>query len=353
MSKNAAQGSVRITRLRNGDNILSTLFSDKPLFQGVLDSGAVSPDWSTPSEQPKISPEIYSSYGNTVKVESFSWYYNGSTTPLVFGDIDTATGWRTENHTPPRFMVYDSDAGAEKKGTLKIIANLASKSNTGNDLLEFRANVESAGVNQNVVSVIDILIQPMGASSYRGLITASATTFTEQVQTITLTPSLVSASGITGNYSVKWFKDSEEVTANVNSSTKALTVGRDDVNGAQIYIAQFLVDGVVVSSYGITLTDTTDEFHVVFDMKNTNGGTGNSINSSTDQITVTAKLVGRDNTPITPTDIKWSIDIRDHATWESVLPNGAESGNTITVTSAHTDRNGQQNDVEVIAEAEW
>ena len=94
MSKNYAQGSIRIMRLRNGDTLMVALRSDKPLFQGVTDGG-VSPDWSVAANQPTITPEAFSSYGNPVTITGFSWYYNGSSDPLQFGAAGT-DGWADE-----------------------------------------------------------------------------------------------------------------------------------------------------------------------------------------------------------------------------------------------------------------
>lgn len=355
----SAQGSIRITRLRTGDSLLATLHSDKPLFQGVTDSTTVAPDWTDPQNQPTITPEVYSSRNGSVTIGAFTWYYNG--TPVQFGSA-AADGWATElanstaNPGPARFKVCVNPAAGETAGMLKIIGNLASNNNMDNDILKFETTVETGGVRSTAGASIDVLIQPMGASAYQGLVTVSpSNTFTDKVTDITLTPSLIMGAAPVGGYTVEWYHDSvadgNKVAKGINGNV--LTVNRDDVGAQELYIAVFYVGGTEVSRYGVTLTDTTDEFYIKIEVFNadTNTLTASTIASANDRLKLVASVVDKTGNPVSvPASASWMGRVMNHDTWKQLR---SVQDNEVIVTSADTDSGGEQCDVTVTFEVEW
>lgn len=353
----SAQGTIRITRLRTGDSLLSTLHSDRPLFQGVTDKTMVSPDWTVAQNQPTITPEVYSSRNATVNIGSFLWLYNGN--EIQFGSAGTdgwaeeLTGTASNPGTSPRFRVCINPKAGETAGALRIVGNLASGNNMDNDVLEYRAKVEAGGVSSETRASIDVLIQPMGASAYQGLITVSpSNTFSGSVEKITLTPSLIMGSAQTGGYTVEWFTaNGKQINDGIVGGV--LTVGRDDVNGQEVFIAVFKVNGTEVSRYGVTLTDTTDEFYIkieVFDA-NTDAPASATIASDNDQLKVVASVVNKKGDAVTvPANASWIARVMNHDTWTQIR---SEAKNRILVDAKDTDKDGQQCDVTVTFEVEW
>ena len=336
----SAQGSITIKRLRNGDSLFLTLETNGiPLYQGVdPESGAVSPDWTQAANQPVITPHANSVRGNLVTLSNHAWYYNSSTVPLNFNGA-TSGDWTTDS--TGKFQLNSIT------GALKIIANLASLSNIANDSLIYRAVATVAGVEYNVEKSIDILIQNVGASSYVGFIISSTEQLTSLVTTATLTTQLQLAAEAINSYHVKWYKDDTEWVD--KAGQKTITVTRDDVDGTQLFIAEFYKssgDTDPVYRAGVRIIDTLDDFQVVCYVSSANKevDTGSPV-------TVAAKIVNQTtNAVVTPLNPTWRMDVMKKSDW-SVLKTA--NTNSIQVTTLETDTDGQENDVEVTAEVSW
>jgi hypothetical protein len=66
---------------------------------------------------------------------------------------------------------------------------------------------------------------------------------------------------------------------------------------------------------------------------------------------VTATLINaRTNAAVTPDGAVWSLKVMSKDSWEILKTSDT---NTIEVTTAETDRNDVQSDVEVVAEVSW
>ena len=336
----SAQGSITIKRLRNGDSLFLTLQNNgKPLYQGVDPlSGAVHPDWSQAANQPVITPVANSVRGNLVTLSNHLWYDNNSTVPLAFTGA-TSGDWTTDS--TGKFQLNNTT------GALKIIDNLASLTNIANDSLTYKAIATVAGVEYNVEKSVDILIQNVGASSYVGFIIASTEQLTSSVLTATLTTQLQLAAEDISNYHVRWYKDDTEWQD--KAGMKVVTVTRDDVAGTQLFIAEFYKsssDTDPVYRAGVRIIDTLDDFQIICYITSTNKevDTGSPV-------TVAAKIVNQTtNAVVTPTNPTWRMDVMKKSDW-SVLKTA--NTNSISVTTAETDTDGSENDVEVTAECTW
>ena len=334
----STQGSITIKRLRNGDSLCLTLeLNGKPLYQGIdKDTLAVTPDWGSAANQPIITPKATSVRGNPVTLSNFGWAHNG--VALVFNGA-TSGNWQTES--TGKFSL-DNLSGA-----LKIIGNLASETNTANDSLTFTCQASVGGVEYPLTKSIDVIIQLAGASSYFGSVIASTEQITESVPSSTLTTKLMLASQDLSDYYVKWYKD--DTLWSDKNGQKTITVGRSDIDGTQLFIAEFYKsssDTTPIFRTGIRVADTLYDMQVIcyISSENKEVDTGKPV-------TVAAKIVNmRTNATVSPTNPVWRMDVMEKSTWTSIK---SSATNSITVTVDETDRNGEQNDVEVTAEVTW
>ena len=339
----SAQGSITIKRLRNGDSLFLTFRNNGiPLYQGVdPTSGAVSPDWTVAANQPVVTPEVNSTRGNTVELSNHTWYYNSTTIPLVFNG-DVSDGWQLDSTGKFKIKVSGDDIGS-----LKIVQNLASSSNIASDSLTYKAVASVAGLEYDIEKSIDVVIQYVGATSYVGFIFAETEQLTAVKTSINLITRLELAGQSINNYYVKWYRDNEEWVA--KAGQKTITVTRDDVDGTQLFIAEFYKnenDQSDVYRAGVRIIDTLDDFQVVCYISS-----GNREVDTGSPVTVGAKIVNmRTHAEVTPSSPVWRMDVMDKATW-TVLKTA--NANSIQVTTTETDRNSQQNDVEVTAEVTW
>lgn len=342
MSNYSAQGSITVKRLRNGDSLFLTLENNGiPLYQSIdPNSGAVSPDWTKTENQPIITPKANSVRGNNVVLDGHNWYYNNNSVPLSF--IGEESGQWVSDSTG-KFAINKST------GALKIIQNIASKENTANDSLKYTAVARVSGVEYNVEKSVDILIQPTGASSYIGFVIASTTQLTSSVSSASLSTQLQIADKQIRDYYVKWYKDNTEWKE--QTGKKTIIVERTDVDGEQLFIAEFYLsseDANPVYRAGIRVIDTLDNFLIVLAITSAN----KEVDTGT-PVTVSAKIINsRTNAEVGYNADKqtWAMSVWDTSTWSVIK---TSTTNSINVTTTETDRDNQERDVEVTAECSW
>lgn len=344
MNSYSAQGSITIKRLRNGDTLFISFDNNgNPLYQGVDPvSGAVSPDWTNPDNQPMLTPKVTTARGAAITLSNHAWKYNGN--DLVFnGETD---GDFAKDSTG-KFEMNPST------GALKIIANLASKTNYANDTLSYSCTATLGGLEYNLSKDADITIQSSGASSYTGTIVATTEQITAAVPTATLRTDLHLATtdyrANNKDYHVKWYKQDLSHPWSAKDGQKDITVGRDDVNGTTLFIAEFYESSsstTPVCRAGIRIIDASDDFQIVYVIT--------SANKTVDDgkpVTVTGKIVNmRTNTEVTATGATWVTKVMDKKTWTATQ---TVNSNTVTITTADTDTENGQNDVEVVGSVTW
>jgi hypothetical protein len=205
--------------------------------------------------------------------------------------------------------------------------------------------VAVSGTNYAISKSIDVVIQNIGASSYYGAVLASPAVLDSETTTSTLTTSLMCGANAVDSYYVKWYKDTDLISDN-NGKT-SITVGRADIDGSQLFIAEFYLsstDTTPVARAGVYIVDSLDEFNIVFTYTSSN--TEVAPNKS---VTVEAKVINvRTNAVVSTSSTTWACYIMDKDSWTVI---GSSATNSITVTTEHTDRNGKYNDVEVVGEA--
>ena len=341
MSTYSAQGSITIKRLRNGDNFFISLeiTNGVPLFQGVDEkTGVPSPDWSVAANQPIITPRVSSARGNAVDLSFHVWKYNGVS--LNFNGAET-DGWKLDSTGKFKMNV--------STGALRIVQNLASKTNCANDTLTYECVATISGVEYNLTKSIDVLIQTVGANGYVGFILASTEQLTADVTSCTLDTKLMLAADNVTSYYVKWYKD--DTLWSAKNGQKTITVGRNDVDGTQLFIAEFYKDSTSTTPLyraGVRIIDTLDEFQVQLAITSTNKEV-----SPGNPVVVAAKVVNmRTNTIVSPAGAVWSLRVMEKKNWAEKR---RVATNTITITTADTDNptTGEENDVEIHAEVDF
>lgn len=340
MANYSAQGSITIKRLRNGDTFFITLelANGIPLYQGVDDkNGSISPDWTIADNQPIIQPKVTSARGATVTLDFHKWTYNNI--DLVFNGAAGSDGYKTD--TTGKFKMNPNT------GALKIIANLASKTNIANDTLTYSCQATVAGVEYTLTKSIDVLIQTVGATSYMGTITATHEQLDSTTKSSVLSTRLwVGAREIT-DYTTKWYKDNQEWTA--KNGQKQITVLDTDVDGTQLFLCEFFESGSSTPCYraGIRIIDTNDEFQVICYISSANKDVDTG-----QPVTVTGKIVrfikGEQTTrDYTPSGATWRMDVYRPKDWKVLKTSNT---NSIQVTTTETDADGEITDVEVVGE---
>ena len=324
---NTAQGSIKISRMRNGDTVTTVLqLNGKPLYQFIdSDSGAPSPNWKTDADKrPTITPVCYSSRAQNVPLQGHTWFYNDA--QIVFGTAD-ADGYCTD--TTGKFKKKEST------GALTIIDNLASASNTTNDTLTYKGTAVVNAISVNAEVSATIVIQQGGASSWHGWVTATPQTLTSTETTSKLETGLTLGGEEQTDYYVKWKKGGSDGYITKWNGMKAVTVERDDVDGITTFVAEFYkssADTEVVERAAASVTDNTDEFRIEFRY-----GSDNTEVDENKPVKLTAFVQSmRMGTEVTSlTGASWSLRIMDGETWEQI----GDTVNTpsVEISTAHTD----------------
>lgn len=336
---NAAQGSITIKRLRTGDSLyLSFDLNGIDLFQGVNpESGAVVPDWTQAANQPVITPRVQSVRGYNVVLSQHTWLYGGLNIAFT---VDNGDGWFAD--AAGRFHLNMTT------GALKIVKNLASLDNVGNDVLTYKCVASVMGVEYALNKDIDVRIQAVGSSSYIGSLLASPSNQLSAAQPTTILKSslLLGMEKIT-EYHTKWFKDSEAWAS--KNGQKEVTVTRDDVHGAQLFICEFYKsesDGTPVCRMGIRVLDISDEYQLNFRFADANREVDTNKPVNLEAYILNATTMEQ----FTPSGAEWQLSIHDKDSWEVLK---TSSTNKIQVTTAETDRDGKYKDVEVTGEVQF
>jgi hypothetical protein len=336
----SAQGSITIKRLRNGDTLFLTFDNNGiPLYQGVdPTSGAVSPDWTVPANQPTRIPKVTSTRGASVSLSHHAWAYNGNA--LVFN------GAQDGNYVKDSTGMFEMNTST---GELKIIANLASTVNYANDTLTYSCTATVNGLESNLSKSIDVTIQSVGASSYVGLLVATTEQISEAVPTAQIASQLMLGTSSLTNYYIKWYKEDLNHEWTDKAGQKTVTVTRDDVNGTTLFIAEFYAnqsDTASVYRAAIRIIDTGDEFQIVYSITSDNKMVDEGQN-----VTVTGKIVNMHTSAVlAPTSAVWTTEVMDTKTWVSTQ---SVQSNEVIVTTADTDTDHGQNDVEVVGNVDW
>lgn len=332
---NSAQGSITIRRLRNGDSLFISFDSNNvDLYQGVdTESGAIFPDWTVTANQPIRTPRVSSSRGYAVTLSLQKWYRAGQE---INFSVDGGDGWWADATGTFKMQV--------NTGALKICKNLAIRDSVGNVNLKWSAVATVAGSDQTISKDLDVRIGNMGASSYVGTLLATSEQISSLNTSATLSTSLRLGTEAVANYHTEWFKDNEQLTD--FSGQKTLEVTRGMVDGTQLFICEFyktISDTNPIYRAGIRIIDVSDEFQINFTVTS-----GNEVDTGAD-VTVVASIMNQTTKTVVPSgDADWTLTLLNNSTLATIR---VVNTDTITITTADTDKDGKQYDVDLIAEA--
>ena len=224
-------------------------------------AGSVSPDWTTPSNQPKFHAECYTTDGDKVNIElndNLKLYYNN--TEVLF-DSDTKLS------TAPiaGMFKYEDD---KEKGVryYSIIKNVASAGNMDNDYIRIEGQILTEGNNveniQSPTATIQIIPVTSGGTAYIMQIDAPAIKNGEK--STKLTAKIFESNGnkeVEAN-SYSWKRLDGDVYNSVGTG-KNLTVNASDVSGFELYTCTANIGTITVTA-ACTVFDYNDNINFEF-----------------------------------------------------------------------------------------
>lgn len=258
MTEYSLYTSLPVRKIVKGDT-LSVFFTTNgvALFQGVNpDTGVPTPSWNAESG-PVITPHVGSARGASYSLEAHRWKYNGN--DLKFST--SGSGWETST-VDNRFRINHTD------GSIQIIGDLASKNNQDADNLEYSGVArQSAKVTFDVQKTVDIFISPLGSSSFGGGVSVESTAI-GTINGVLVNSTRISntvlfnATGAVASYTVKVRKGlvGDPIATLPNGKISTFEITRDMVDGQELFIVEFYIDGNTEAVYrtGFTVIDIDD-----------------------------------------------------------------------------------------------
>lgn len=284
MDNISLSASIPVRRIIDGDT-LSIWFTTNgvPLHQGLNPNDfTATPKWTENGDHPEITPHVSSARKNAVSLLTHKWKYNS--VEIIF---PSGTGWVKSSNFEGKFKMNTAT------GTLAIIGDLATRDNQDADVLEYTGMASVGSAAYEMSNSIDVLVTMLGSSAFFGDIIATTTMLGvyvngNEVTTSILTFKLQNSGGDVSKYSVKLYRGNETTpitTIENAASGGSVTIHRDKtgeddklyVDGHQLFIAEFIVDGTVVYRAGISIDDNADVYELVL---SESGGVNASTNST-------------------------------------------------------------------------
>lgn len=239
-------------------------------------AGSVSPDWTTPSNQPKFHAECYTTDGDKVKIEkneNLKLYYNN--TEVTFGSNKLSEA--------PFEGMFKYEDVQEKDGEVRyysIIKNVASAGNMDNDYIRIEGQILTEGNNveniQSPTATIQIIPVTSGGTAYIMQIDAPAIKNGEK--STKLTAKIFESNGnteVTAN-SYSWKRLDGEKYKEVGIQD-TLTVNDTDVSGFELYTCEATIGTIKVTA-ACSVFDYNDNLY--FDFQITGVGNPNNVRKS-------------------------------------------------------------------------
>lgn len=161
-------------------------------------------------------------------------------------------------------------------GSIQIIGDLASKNNQDADNLEYSGVArQSEKVTFDVQKTVDIFISPLGSSSFGGGVSVESTAI-GTINGVLVNSTRISntvlfnANGAVANYTVKVRKglNGTVIASLPNGKISTFEITRDMVDGQELFIVEFYIDGNTEAVYrtGFTVIDIDDLYQAQADM---------------------------------------------------------------------------------------
>ena len=253
-------------------------------------AGSVSPDWTTPSYQPKFHAECYTTDGDKLKIENnenLKLYYNND-------EVTFSNGISTDTYAG--MFKYEDDI---EKGVryYSIIKNVASAGNMDNDYIRIEGQILTEGNNlenfQTPTATIQIIPVTSGGTAYVMQIDAPA--IKEGAQGTTITSKIFESNGnseVSAN-SYEWKRlDGDSYT--YAGATKTLYVNASEVSGFELYTCTAKIGTTTVTA-ACSVFDYNDNLY--FDFQITGVGNPNNVRKS-ETPTIKAIIVDKEGNEV-------------------------------------------------------
>lgn len=282
-------GGFFVGMVIDGDKIDGNLRSTAPLTQFFKrDTGACVPDWTVAANQPIIYPVMRSQNEGAIKgvvAGTEKWHYNGVL--IAFNAAGVATSPAAVANKVKK-VTYNN--GSLNVPSLQIIGNLSSAENMDADIIRLVGDIEASGHNLTFDVFIGLEIAEYSDNEYTGFLSMTNGGIIDQEgETIVVTPSLYKGgSKMTGGYTVQWLKPPY---ISAYSTANTVTIGRNDIDSRLDLMCRFLVDGLVVDTRLVSLSDEIDPYYIACEASGTMMLESTGVNNSV-AITYKVKKMG-------------------------------------------------------------
>lgn len=214
-------GSITLKRLKKGVNVVLSIETENAaLYQGWNDKTLTpAPNFQTPANQPILVPKAVATNGQTASITNGTWYYNN--TMLVVTTTATSEGFY--KCSDARFAINPSNY------KLRIIDNIASASNTSNDMFTFKCSGEAASTNYEAEATAELHLQIVGSSAAALYIEGGCTLSVENASTKLKARFFIDGGEITSGYSFRFFDEKNKTLQ--DSTSREFTATRDMIDG--------------------------------------------------------------------------------------------------------------------------
>ena len=243
-------GSITLKRLKKGVNVVLSIETENAaLYQGWNDKTLTpAPNFQTPANQPILVPKAVATNGQTASITNGTWYYNN--TMLVVTTTATSEGFY--KCSDARFAINPSNY------KLRIIDNIASASNTSNDMFTFKCSGEAANTSYESEATAELHLQIVGSSAAALYIEGGCTLSLANASTKLKARFFIDGGEITSGYSYLFFDEKNNPLQ--DSTSRELTATRDMIDG---------IGGIYCSAYKTgdsKKTALATDFHKITDI---------------------------------------------------------------------------------------
>lgn len=243
-------GSITLKRLKKGVNVVLSIETENAaLYQGWNDKTSTpAPNFQTPANQPILVPKAVATNGQTATITNGSWYYNN--TLLVVTTTATSEGFY--KCSDARFAINPSNY------KLRIIDNIASASNTSNDMFTFKCSGEAASTSYESEATAELHLQIVGSSAAALYVEGGCTLSLANASTKLKARFFIDGAEITSGYSYRFFDENNKTLQ--DSTSGEFTATREMVDG---------IGGIYCSAYKTgddKKTPLATDFHKITDI---------------------------------------------------------------------------------------
>lgn len=347
------KGAFTVRFVKNGDTIylvreiVNAAGEGSSLYQAIdPTTGKLSRDWTQPAQQPIVRLRAMSMRGYPVTVNNVTWAYDG--TNLSFNasaeEEGDYVGWQLCNTSGyvGKFAVKVETISGYSWYQFRILHNIASRTQLSNKQLTYTVDYTCNSMHDTMTESVDIEIQQAGSNGYKLTILTNHARLDNVNNTATLRAELsygveplslgTDAEGNT--YSIKWYQDGVELSG---KTALTLTVNRDNnndgnpyIDGASVFVAKLLRNGVVVAQDAQSIIDDKDEYRVLISPKQSYSPYIDENNNTQLQAQLTRTDPSGNVSNVSGATYAWTLYNATGAVTGSNL-----SGATVTVTATH------------------